>query len=147
MAYKLLISALLGIFSSVTAMAEQSISFGDYTVHYSAFNTDNLSPEIAKSYRIQRSKNRVMVNLAVLKQEGQEELGTPVKSSIKGTATNLNQQLRKLNLREINESGAIYYITDLTVNNEETLTFNFFITPDGEEESYNLTFKQQFYTQ
>ena len=147
MAYRILITTLIGIFLSITALAEQSISYDDYTIHYSAFNTDTLSPEIAKSYQIQRSKNRIMVNLSVLKQQGQNDLGTSVKSTVTGTATNLAQQIRRLDLREINESGAIYYITDIAVNNEETLTFNFMITPDGEEKPYHLTFQQQFYTQ
>ena len=147
MAFRILIFTLTGLFLSVPALAEQSISYGDYTIHYSAFNTDTLSPEIAKSYQIQRSKNRIMVNISVLKQQNQNELGTSVKSSVKGTATNLAQQIRKLDLREINEGGAIYYITDMAVNNEETLTFNITVTPIGEEKPYHLTFQQQFYTQ
>ena len=40
--------------------AEQSKSFGDYTVHYSAFTTDILTPAVAKSYRIPRSKYRAL---------------------------------------------------------------------------------------
>ena len=33
-----------------TAMAESSKEFGDYVVHYNAFRSDTLTPEIAKTY-------------------------------------------------------------------------------------------------
>ena len=46
--------------AAMPARAEQSATFGDYTVHYVAFTTDILTPEVAKSYKIQRSKNRVL---------------------------------------------------------------------------------------
>lgn len=127
-------------------MAEQSRNFGDYVVHYSAFTTDTLSPEVAKSYRIQRSKNRILLNISVLK-SGDAGIGTPVKTRINGTATNLSQQLREMELREINEDGAIYYIATAPVNHEETLTFDFNITPAGENKPFRLTFQQQFFTE
>ncbi len=143
---QLLTFAVWMILLPVTAQAEQYKTFGDYTVHYSAFTTDNMMPSIARSYKIPRSKNRVLVNIAIIKnQEG--SFGEPVKSQIEGTATNLSQQLRELSMREIIEQGAIYYIADTAVNDKETLKFNFIITPDGESSSYTLSFQEQFYTE
>ena len=37
--------------------AETSQSFGDFTVHYNAFNSDVLQPSMAEAYGIVRSKN------------------------------------------------------------------------------------------
>ena len=128
------------------AMAEQSRTFGDYTVHYSAFTTDQLTPEVAKQYRIPRSKNRALVNISVLKKTENVALGTPSKARIEGTVKNLSEQLRKLQLREVNEGVAIYYISETPVNNGETLKFNFQITPAGEVASYQLSFEEQFYS-
>ena len=142
---KLFIPVLLMLLPGVVT-AEQSKTFGDYTIHYSAFTTDTLSPSVAKSYQITRSKNRILVNLSILKnQEG--TIGSAVKTHIEGTATNLSQQLRELNFREIAEQEAIYYIADTPINNHETLNFNFIITPEGEDTSYTLTFQEQFYTE
>jgi len=86
-----------------------------------------------------------MVNLSILKnREG--AMGEPVRTHVESTATNLSQQLRELNFREIMEQNAIYYIADTLVNNEETLSFNFIITPEGEDSSYTLTFQEKFFT-
>jgi len=63
----LLGAALLSLLISPATQAEQSKVFGDYTVHYSAFTTDNLTPSIAKQYNIPRSKKRALLNISVLK--------------------------------------------------------------------------------
>lgn len=125
--------------------AEQSESFGNYIVHYNAFTTDNLTPAIAKQYGIQRSKKRALLNISVLK-KSVDDPSVPVRAAIKATATNLNQQLRQLTLREISEQGAIYYITDTLVDNAEILQYNIDIIPEGETQSYKLSFAEQFYT-
>ena len=130
---------------SVTCYAEQSKTFGDYTIHYSAFTTDQLSPEIAKQYKIPRSKNRALVNLAVLK-KGDGPLGKPVKAKVEGAAKNLSEQLRQLNIREIIEGDAIYYLAETKINNEETLRYSFQITPEGESSPYEVSFQEKFYT-
>lgn len=126
--------------------AEQSKSFGDYTVHYSAFTTDILTPEVARSYGIQRSKNRALLNVSVLKKV-MNTSGSPVKARIEATATNLSAQLRVLDVRELNEHGAVYYIAETTVNNEETLRYALKIRPEGENTTFGLEFTQQFYTE
>ncbi|MGH8120002.1 MAG: DUF4426 domain-containing protein [Gammaproteobacteria bacterium] len=141
----LMTAALLALWT-IAATAEQSQKFGDYTVHYSAFTTDQLTPEVAKYYQIPRSKNRVMVNISVLKKKNDKTLGTPVRAKITGAAKNLSEQLRELQLREVIEENAIYYIGDTPINNEETLKYSFQITPEGEAAPYQLSFQEQFYT-
>ncbi len=131
---------------SWSASAEQFQSFGEYTVHYSAFTTDVLNPVVAKQYRIQRSKSRALVNVSVLK----KVMGTsskPVRAAISGNATNLSQQLRELHIRELTEDGAIYYIAVVNVSNNETLRFTLEITPEGEPKPFTLTFEQPFVTE
>jgi hypothetical protein len=126
--------------------AEQSKVFGDYTVHFSAFTTDLLSSEVAKLYRIPRSRNRALLNISVLKKV-MNTLGSPVKANIHATSTNLSSQLRELKMRELNEDGATYYIAETTVNNEETLKYTLTITPVGATETYTFSFHQQFFTE
>jgi hypothetical protein len=126
--------------------AEQSKVFGDYTVHFSAFTTDLLSSEVAKLYRIPRSRNRALLNISVLKKV-MNALGSPVKANIHATSTNLSSQLRELKMRELNEDGATYYIAETTVNNEETLKYTLTITPVGATETYTFSFHQQFFTE
>lgn len=72
--------------------------------------------------------------------------GQPVKADVKATATNLSAQLRELEVRELNEHGAIYYIAEAAVNNEETLKYTLNVTPEGERDVFSFSFDQQFFT-
>lgn len=127
------------------AYAEQFRTFGEYTIHYSAFTTDTLSPEVAKQYQIPRSKNRAMVNISVLKKDG-GLLGKPVRAKVQGAARNLSEQLRTLQIREVVAEDAVYYIAETPIANQETLKYDFQITPEGEQTAYEITFQEQFYT-
>ena len=142
----LLFTALLSLIIPFTAQAEQSKKFGNYTVHYSAFTTDNLAPAIAKQYNIPRSKKRALLNVSVLKKTA-DGSSKPTSAIIKGTTTNLAQQLRVLDPREISEKGAIYYIAETPVDNAEVLKYNLEVTPEGENTTYTLSFQEQFFTE
>ncbi|MFQ5659465.1 MAG: DUF4426 domain-containing protein [Gammaproteobacteria bacterium] len=127
------------------ANAEQYREFGDYTVHYSVFTTDILSPAVAKSYRIPRSKNRALLNISVLKKV-MGTTGKPVKARIEATAANLSAQLRHLDIRELTEPGAIYYLAETSVSDGEILKYTLNITPEGEANPFTFSFQQQFVT-
>ncbi|HEX5676066.1 MAG TPA: DUF4426 domain-containing protein, partial [Azonexus sp.] len=79
---------------SVAAVAHAEISqkFGPLEVHYNALTTDELSPDVARTYKIERSKTRGLVTMSVLKQN---PVGapTPVPARLTVYVTNLNQQL------------------------------------------------------
>jgi hypothetical protein len=51
------IAALSSLWSGV-AMAEQAVRSGDWVLHYMTLNTTELTPEVAKSYGVCRSKRR-----------------------------------------------------------------------------------------
>lgn len=135
--------ALLGF--STGAAAENSRVFGDYVVHYNAFRSDTLSPEIAKAYELTRRNNRIIVNITVLKKV-MGTTGKPVAATITGNASNLTGQLKALEFREIKEDTAIYYIAELKVSDGEFLKFKLNITPDGEEGPARLQFSKRFFT-
>jgi hypothetical protein len=126
-------------------MAEQSSTFGDYTVHYSAFTTDILTPEVAKAYGIQRSKSRALLNISVLNKV-MGTTGQPVRARVQASATNLSSQLRQLSVRELNDGGAIYYLAETAVADGETLKFSITVTPEGSTATTTVTFDQQFFT-
>jgi hypothetical protein len=124
--------------------AERYESFGDYQIHYNAFTTDLIEPSVARAYNITRSKNRALVNIAVLRRTTGIPL-QPVRATVTVEAVNLNAQLRTIEIRELNDRGAIYYIGELPVGYNETLNFKLEVTPEGESTTHNLTFKQEFY--
>lgn len=134
------------------AFAERSDSFGDFTVHYNALTTDLLDPSVARAYGIVRSKSRALINVAVLKKV-MGTTGKPVRAKVEATATNLSQQLKTIDMRELYEggtdaesAGAIYYIGEVPVANEETLDIRIVVTPEGSDVTHTTKFRQDFYT-
>ena len=108
---------------SVTAMAadviksERQETFGDVTVHYNTFNSTYLTPDIAKSAELIRSKNQGGINISVLKD------GKPLVAQVTGTVKDLTSQSVPLSFKQITEQGAIYYIAQYPVPQQETRTF------------------------
>lgn len=137
------LTLLLGWLIAAPAVAQQSVAVGDFEVHYSSINTNRLTPEIASAYGIQRSGTQAMLNITILERAS----GDPVEAEIQATATNLTGQRRDVSLRQIEDQGAIYYIGQFRIHNEETLNFRVEVLPDGHEGApLELTFRQQFYT-
>ena len=140
---------MLGLVLAVTSAighAENSKDFGDYVVHFSALSTDMLTPRIAREYRITRSSNRGMINITILKKVLGSP-GQPVHAHIKAKAHNLAGQSRRVNMRELREGNAIYYIGEFGVANEETLKFKVQARPQGSQDILEVEFSQDFYTQ
>ncbi|MDH4018030.1 MAG: DUF4426 domain-containing protein [Xanthomonadales bacterium] len=133
--------------SSLTANAQQSKQFGDYTIHYNALNSSLISPEAAKAYGIRRSDSRALINISVLKNtEGQSPKA--VKATVTASGRNLTGQTRVVEMREIDENGeAIYYVGELSVRNMESFDFTVMVTPEGQSKPYKVKFRQQFYTE
>ncbi len=138
---KFIISTLL-IFLSANAAAENSQPIGDYIIHYNALSTESLPPSVARAYGITRSTNRGLLNISVLKKGSGFE---GVEAEIKVNATNLTGQLRKVDLRKIEEQNAVYYIGVFSVANEETLDFSIDVTT-LDNKTGNITLRQQFFT-
>ncbi len=108
---------------SVGAMAAEAIkgdrqeTFGDVTVHYNTFNSTYIQPDIAKAAELIRSKNQGVINVSVLK------AGKPLVASVSGSVKDLTSKSVPLNFKQITEQGAIYYIAQYPVDQQETRTF------------------------
>ena len=141
--YSLIILAACFIASGKT-FADQSIDTGDAVIHYNAVTTDFFNPQIAKLYDIKRSKNRALLTVTVLKKH-MGIASQPLKAEIEATAVNLNNQITNLDLREITDGGAIYYIAEFPVSHKETFDITMKVVPEGGK-SHTLTFRQTFFT-
>ncbi|WLG44644.1 DUF4426 domain-containing protein [Pseudomonas sp. FP1740] len=108
---------------SVTAMAadvikgERQETFGDVTVHYNTFNSTFLTPDIAKAAELTRSKTLGVINISVLKD------GKPQTAQVSGTVKDLTSQSVPLKFKQITETGAVYYIAQYPVPQQEIRTF------------------------
>ena len=79
--------------------------FDDLEVHYNAIRTDQLTPEVARAYGIERSPSRVLLNVAMLtKTPG--GAAKPVDGTVSASAHNLNGQLKSLTMRRLQEGPA-----------------------------------------
>ena len=136
----LLLTLLLGLHGIVHAESSQEV--GDYIVHFNALSTESLPASVARAYGITRSKNRGLLNISVLKKGGNFE---GVSAYINVSATNLTGQLRNISLRKIEDQKAVYYISEFSVADRETLDFSIQVTtPDDARGS--IKFRQQFYS-
>jgi hypothetical protein len=138
---------LLALSFPLNSAAQQSQDFGEYVVHYNALSTRLIPPQVAQGYGIQRSSNRALLNITVMKKV-MDTPGTPVDAEITVNASNLTGQRRDIEIREIRDpEGAIYYIGEFPVHNLETFRFTVELQIEGEDEPLVVKFKQQFYTE
>ena len=129
---------------ALPAAAERSETVGDWVVHYNAIATEDLHPGVADNYGITRSETRGLVTVTVMRQV----MGNPAEPTtarVTGTASNLAGQTRDLDLREVREGSAIYYLDTFRIRDEETLDFELKVRPDGSGESHTVGFRQQFF--
>lgn len=142
----LAVGALLMMMAKADTLPQQAQVFGDYMVHYNAFTTNFLVPELAREYNILRSSNRAMLNVTVLKKLEGNPATQAVNADIDVNAVNLNSQRKNIVLRKVQEGDAIYYIGEFPVSHHEIINFNLNIKPEGGP-TFPLKFEQQFFTQ
>jgi hypothetical protein len=121
------------------AKAEQKKTLGDWDVHYIAFPSTFLSPEVARANNITRSTTQAVVNISVLDSETKEALDI----EISGNARNLLGTNKTLNFTTVKEGQAIYHLATVSFDDKEVLRFNIDIV-DGNV-SQNLKFQQKMY--
>ncbi|MCP2024589.1 DUF4426 domain-containing protein [Pseudomonas laurylsulfatiphila] len=128
---------------SVTAMGAEAIkgerqeTFGDVTVHYNTFNSTYLTPDIAKSAELIRSKNQGVINISVLKE------GKPLMAQVSGSVKDLTSQTVPLQFKQITEQGAIYYIAQYPVDQQEVRTFD--IKVQTGDKIHTINFNQELF--
>lgn len=125
--------------------AQQAEDIGQHWVHYNTFNTAFLTPEVARAYGIERSGQRSLLNIAVVR-KNESGLDTPVRARVSARANNLAGQRRDLEMREIVDGDAIYYIASFRIHNRERLNFVVDVEPlDGASRPSTVRFQQTFY--
>ncbi|MBV4539076.1 DUF4426 domain-containing protein [Pseudomonas urmiensis] len=127
----------LPVLAADAAKPERKQDFGDVTVHYSAFTSSMLQPEIAAATGLTRSKNQGVLNIAVLK------AGKPGMAVVSGTVKDLTGRSSPLSFKQIADQGAVYYIAQFKIDQAETLTFDLNIETGGV--SHKLSFNQEVF--
>ncbi len=127
----------LPVLAADAAKPDRKEVFGDVTVHYSAFTSSMLQPDIAAATGLTRSKNQGVLNITVLKR------GKPATSVVSGTVKDLTGRSSPLSFKQITDQGAMYYIAQFKIEQAETVTFDLTIETGGISNS--LSFNQEVF--
>ena len=134
---------------SQVAHAEQKKVFdgpdgSEYEVHYIAFTSTFLDPDIAKQYDLVRSRALGIINLSVIKidKDGSRKA---VGAVLQAKMTNDIQQNQFLSFQQVVEGPAIYYLAQLQFREGEILTFDVSVYPEGSLKPLQFRFVQNFY--
>jgi hypothetical protein len=120
--------------------------FGKYEVHYNAVRADQIQADIARAHGIERSKNRVMLNVTMLRKDADHAPRKPVKGTVSVDAYNLNGQLKNMEVRQVTEGEAIYYIGTVSISGSEILIFDIKALPENETSPFEVKFKREFFS-
>jgi len=131
-------SMLLCLLLALPALAERKQTFGELEVHYSAFNSSFLQPDIAAAAGLTRSKTVGILNIAALR-DGQGQT-----ARVSGNLKNLLGQSVELQFRQVLESGAVYYLAEFPLRQREILTFSINVQI-GDAAPHTLTFSQEVF--
>lgn len=136
--HTLILLASIFVFAN-PANAEQKQQLGDWHVHYMVVGSTFLTPQIAKSYGIVRSKYNALVNISVLDKTTQKAQ----RVAIGGNATNLLGNSKPLRFKQVQEGEAIYYLAVMSFRHEEQYRFEIEINHGDSTEL--LRFSQKMY--
>ncbi|WP_413400784.1 DUF4426 domain-containing protein [Pseudoalteromonas sp. KJ71-7] len=125
---------------SAQEQGAQYKELGPWQVHYIAFPSTFIQPQIAKAYDLERSGYKGIVNISILKSDADK---AAQKATLQGTAKNLLGNKQTLNFKEIVEGDSIYYLAQVDYTNEEILRFEIEIQQGNQFQT--LKFKQKFY--
>lgn len=134
----------LVLFLPFAAQAEQAQKFDDVEIHYNALSTIDLTPEIARNYKLTRSKSRGLLTISVLKKNSMGA-SYPVPAEVKVNAITVYNQLVSVDMREIKEGSAIYYLGEYGIVLPETLKFSISVKPEGSAKPHSFEYQQSFY--
>ena len=125
---------------SAQEQGAQYKELGPWQVHYIAFPSTFIQPQIAKTYGLERSGYKGIVNISILKNDTDK---TAQKATLQGTARNLLGNKQTLNFKEVVEGDSVYYLAQVDYTNEEILRFEIEIQQGNQFQT--LKFQQKFY--
>ncbi|MCP5180868.1 MAG: DUF4426 domain-containing protein [Pseudomonadales bacterium] len=138
---KRLLVTLFALVCCCPAAAEQKETFDGIDVHYIVLPTTDLDADIAARYGIVRAPLTGFVNISMVVADGPFEA---LSGNVDVTVKDLLGNVVHLDMREISEPPARYYLGTFTYSNEETMRLRITVTlPDGR--AHTFTHQQKMY--
>jgi hypothetical protein len=99
---------------------------GEYAVYLNTNYTRDISNDIAIKYGIEKSENRIMLNVSILNNESKKS----VEGAITINVTNLLGQKKAVKEMKVVENDSVSYAFFSDISNQETLIYNLIISPE-----------------
>ena len=115
------------------------INLPTHTVYYSAFPSRLIPTDVAESHQLRRAEDLMMVNITV------QKMNEPAEATISGEVINLLGQIQTLRFVPIKEAQALYYLSEVIVDERDWLRFKIRIEIDPELDPYEFEFERRFY--
>lgn len=136
--------ALVLLLTANLAAAEQFVEDKQYIVHYSAFNSTLVKPEIAKAYGLTRSRQRGLVNISV-QRKMPEGMPKAITAQLKGYTGQLGGSEIPLKFKLITEGDAVYYLAEFRTGNGDKLNFDITVQTHLDHAPIKIDFSQAFF--
>lgn len=144
--YTGLLCALLLVFAAILpAQAQNAQMFDQYELHFSAFNSTLLQPDVAATYGITRGADKGVLTLAVRDTAQGDIAGREM--LLKGETWDLTSARRPLQFQEIREQNAVYYVATFESSHRAIQWFEVYFRPAGVEQTYTHKFSQKFWVE
>lgn len=119
--------------------------FGSHRLHFNVVHSMVLPATAAHRVGLTRAEDRYVLNLTVLEKRDEQPLPVPVAATrIDAQARNLLGAERKFDLIKVDEGGAVYYVVDFRVADEERLRFKLTVVVDGRDQPMEVEFDRHF---
>ena len=115
------------------------INLPTHTVYYSAFPSRLIPTDVAESHQLRRAEDLMMVNITV------QKMNEPAEATISGEVINLLGQIQTLRFVPIKEAQALYYLSEVIVDERDWLRFKIRIEIGPELDPYEFEFERRFY--
>ena len=113
---------LLAALFALPAQANDRYSTKDIELNCVAVPTTELTAEAAKSYNVERSPNRGLLTVTLVKKSKSGKSET-VAGQIYAGAINLHNNLSNIPIREVHDGNAVYYLGEFLLTTPDTLRF------------------------
>ena len=141
---RLIACVVLSLIATTSAFAQQSTRFDQYELHHSIVYTTFLSPEVAAEYGISRGADKAILTLSVRDVASGEIAGRPM--AIEGRTWDLITG-GEMEIKEIREGRATYYIIPFEFLDREYRFFEFTFQPEGATAPFEHKMKVQLWRQ
>lgn len=119
--------------------AANTLHCGGYDIQYTTFVSTVIPPRVAAAHHIVRGNDRLITNVSV------ERDGKSVAARVAGTATNLLNQVTRLDFRAVRERGTVYYLASQLVNARDTIRYALTVRPGQSKAPCRFEFIRDYY--